>query len=424
MKLVILRVKQSMRMGECILDKTLLILGAGPDQIPGILKAKEMGIYTIALDGNENADGATYANEFYKASIKHFEQIEQFIKTYTTRQIDGVIAFGVDIASIIAKTADLLGVNHTCSEQSATLSENKFLSKEFMLKHNINIPHYQKIHTIDEINCFASVNNFPVILKPIDNSAARGISFISSSKDIKKAFEEALTNTKQGYLLAESFLAGPQISSESFIIDGEIYNIGFADRNYDDLEKFLPNIIENGGDLPSIYMNENHKKQLYSYLKIISKELNIKNGIIKGDLVIHNDELYIIEFALRLSGGNFSTIEIPYSTGVDFLKIAILLHLGFSIDKQDLEIKSNKSLSLRYKFAEELTKGKIKNIQKPLTKENIIFENFHFKAGDTLLQKTANHASRLGFAIATGSSRDEAIKNAQCYLDQVEITLE
>lgn len=424
MKLVISQVKQSMQMEGCILDKTLLVLGAGPDQIPGILKAKVMGIYTIALDGNENADGATYANEFYKVSIKHFEQIEQFIKTYTTRKIDGVIAFGVDIASIIAKTADLLGVNYTCSEQSATLSENKYLSKEFMLKHNINIPHYQKIHLIEEMKDFTSVNNFPVILKPIDNSASRGISFISSSEDIKNAFEEALINTKQDYLLAESFLSGPQISSESFIIDGEVYNIGFADRNYDDLEKFLPNIIENGGDLPSIYMDEKHKLQLYSYLKTISQELNIKNGIIKGDLVIHNDELYIIEFALRLSGGNFSTIEIPYSTGVDFLKIAILLHLGLPIEKEDLEIKSNKSLSLRYKFAEELTKGKIKEILKPLEKENIIYENFHFKVGDTLLQKTANHASRLGFAIATGDGREEAIQNAQKYLDSVEITLE
>jgi biotin carboxylase len=413
-----------MQMEGSILDRTLLVLGAGPDQIPGILKAKEMGVYTIALDGNENADGATYANEFYKVSIKHFEQIEQFIKTYTTRKIDGVIAFGVDIASIIAKTADLLGVNYTCSEQSTTLSENKYLSKEFMLKHNINIPHYQKIHSIEEMKHFASANNFPVILKPIDNSAARGISFISSSEDIKNAFEEALVNTKQDYLLTESFLAGPQISSESFIIDGEVYNIGFADRNYDDLEKFLPNIIENGGDLPSIYMDEKHKLQLYSYLKTISQELNIQNGIIKGDLVIHNDELYIIEFALRLSGGNFSTIEIPYSTGVDFLKIAILLHLGLPIEKEDLEIKSNKSLSLRYKFAEELTKGKIKEILKPLEKENIIYENFHFKVGDTLLQKTANHASRLGFAIATGDGREEAIENAQKYLDSVEITLE
>ncbi len=118
------------------------------------------------------------------------------------------------------------------------------------------------------------------------------------------------------------------------------------------MDKFLPNIIENGGDLPSIFMKEKHKLQLEKYLEIISKELNIKNGVIKGDIVIYNDELYIIEFALRLSGGNFSTIEIPESTGVDFLKVAIKLHMNLEIDEKELMINKNDSISLRYKFLE------------------------------------------------------------------------
>ena len=44
-----------MPMEVCTLDKTLLVLGGGPDQLPGVLKAKEMGIYTIVLDGNPDA---------------------------------------------------------------------------------------------------------------------------------------------------------------------------------------------------------------------------------------------------------------------------------------------------------------------------------------------------------------------------------
>lgn len=77
-----------MQMGECSLDKTLLVLGGGPDQLPGILKAKEMGIYTIVLDGNKEADAKEYADEFYPVSIKHFEQIEQFIKTRLTKKVN------------------------------------------------------------------------------------------------------------------------------------------------------------------------------------------------------------------------------------------------------------------------------------------------------------------------------------------------
>lgn len=406
------------------MDKTLLILGAGVDQIPGILKTKEMEIYTIVLDGNSNAEGKKYADEFYTVSIKHFEQIEDFIKNKLSKKVDGVIAFGVDIASIIAKTADILGVNYTISYESAKLSEDKFLAKEFMNKYNIAIPNYKIVNDIIEIEEFINNYGLPIVIKPIDNSAARGISYVDSRDNLEKYYNYALEFSKQKKVQVEKYLDGPQISTESFVIDGEIYNIGFSDRNYTDMNKFLPNIIENGGDLPSIFMKEKHKNELTNYLRIISKKLNIKNGVIKGDIVIHNDKLFIIEFALRLSGGNFSTIEIPQNTGIDFIKIAIKLHMGMKINKKELIQTKNDYISLRYKFIEEEKGGVIKKINFPKKDNNIILSNLHVKVGDKVSSKTTDHAKRLGFAIAKGNNREDAIYNAQNYLDNVEIIFE
>ncbi len=413
-----------MQTGECILDKTLLILGAGVDQVPGILKAKEMGVYTIALDGNPNAEGKKYADEFYIVSIKHFDQIEDFIKHKLSKKVDGVIAFGVDIASIVSKTADLLGVNYTIPDESAKLSEDKFLAKEFMKKYNIPIPEYQIVKSVKDIKKFIDKFGLPIVVKPVDNSAARGISFVNDVSNLERYYKYALEFSNQKRVQVEKYLTGYQISTESFVINGEIYNIGFADRNYDDIEKFLPNIIENGGDLPSTYIKEKHKTKLSNYFKIISKELKIKNGVIKGDIVLHNDEVYIIEFALRLSGGNFSTIEIPANTGVDFIKIAIKLHLNMKIDKEELIQTKNDCISLRYKFVEEAKGGKITDIIFPEKDDNIVLSNFHIKIGDIVSNKTTDHAKRLGFAIAKGNSRKDAILNAQNYLDKMEIIFE
>jgi len=415
-----------MQMAVCTLGKTLLVLGAGADQIPGFQKAKEMGIYTIALDGNPNAAAKDYADEFYVASIKHFEQIQTFLKNSLKKPVDGVIAFGVDIASIIAKTADILHVNHTVPAQSALLSEDKFLAKEFMASHAINIPPFRLVKTIEEIEDFILHVGLPIIIKPVDNSAARGISYVIHRDQVYAAFEDALKNSKSQKIIAEKFLSGPQISSESFVINGVIHNIGFADRNYDGMERFLPNIIENGGDLPSQFMLEKHKNTLTHYLKIIADTLDIKNGVIKCDLVIHNDELYIIEFALRLSGGNFSTIEIPENTGIDFIKIAIKLHLNMPISNDQLIATKNEYISLRYKFSEDLNVngGIIQKIIIPCKNKNILFNQFHIKIGNTIPIKTTNHASRLGYAIAKGISRQNAIQNAQQFLDAIRIDVE
>lgn len=424
MTLLILRDKQSMQMVVCTLDKTLLVLGAGVDQIPGFQKAREMGIYTIALDGNPNSAAKDFADEFYVVSIKHFEQIKMFLDNSLKKPIDGVIAFGVDIASIIAKTADILNANWTIPAQSALLSEDKFLAKEFMASHTINIPPFKLVKTIEQIEDFLLHVSLPIIIKPVDNSAARGISYVSHRDQINAAFEDALKNSKSQKVIVEKFLSGPQISSESFVINGLIHNIGFADRNYDDMERFLPNIIENGGDLPSQFMLEKHKKTLEHDLKIIANSLEIKNGVIKGDLVIHNDELYIIEFALRLSGGNFSTIEIPENTGIDFIKIALKLHLNMPISNAELISTKNEYISLRYKFSEDLNGGIIKKIIMPCENKNILFKQFHTNVGDTMPTKTTHHASRLGYAIARGSSRQDAMQNAQQFLDAIRIDVE
>lgn len=404
--------------------RKLLILGGGIDQIPGILKAKEMGIYTIVLDGNIHAKAKDIADEFYQVSIKHIEQVEYFVLNTLKHTVDGVIAFGVDIPYILAKTADMLNVNYTISSQNAKLSEDKFQSKEFMNKHNIPIPQYKLIHSLDDLQPFIQKYNFPIILKPVDNSAARGISYIENFNNLENYFNYALRYSNQKKIIAENFLTGPQITTEAIVVNSKVYNICCSDRNYSDMHRFLPNIIENGGDLPSINMKKHHHEQLLKYLNIITQELSIQNGIIKGDIVINHDRLIIIEFALRLSGGNFSGFQIQENTGVDFLKLAIKIHLNIPIHQNELIITKNRNLSVRFKFSEDERVGIIKRIIPPIKNDNILLSNFHIKKGDKITNKTSNHAERLGFAIATGIDRNEAIQNAQSFLDNVEIIFE
>lgn len=411
-----------MRMVECILDKKLLILGAGPDQVAGILKAKEMGIYTIALDGNKDAIGFKYSDEFYEVNIKSLDEVDSFLDSYFS-PIDGVIAFGVDIPYIIAHAATKLDVNYTISKQSAKKSEDKFIAKELMKKMGLKIPEYKLVNNKSQIEDFIVKVGFPIIIKPVDNSAARGISYINSYENLEDYYHHALSLSEKKMVIVENYLKGPQISTESFIINEKIYNIGFADRNYNDMGRFLPNIIENGGDLPSIFIKEKHKIQLKRYLAIISKEMNIKNGVIKGDIVIYNDELYVIEFALRLSGGNFSTIEIPESTGVDFLRIAIKLHLNLEVSEEELEIKKNDSISLRYKFLEDIDIQSINNIIVPPKESFIIEYKIYLKEGDLLIDnKTKNHLQRVAYVISRGTSRLEAIEYANNFLNKIEFT--
>jgi hypothetical protein len=257
-------------------NKNLLILGAGLDQVPGIQKAKDLGCYTIVLDGNSNSIGKEISDEFYTVNIKDYIEIETFLKNYNSKRIDGVIAYGVDIPTIIAKTADFLGVNYTIPTKSAIISEDKYESKIFMEQNNISIPKFKLIKNLEDIYIFAEKNGFPLIIKPVDNSASRGIIFINNVTEIEKAYYYALKFSKNKKIIVESYLSGNQVSSETLVINGKIFHLGFLDRNYDKNEMFYPNIIEDGGDMPSVYMKNTHIKQLTKFYEVIAKKLNIK----------------------------------------------------------------------------------------------------------------------------------------------------
>ena len=68
--------------------KKLLVLAAGILQVPVIKKAKEMGLYVIAADGNPDAVGLQYAD---KAIIANITSEDKMLGIARQEQIDGVI---------------------------------------------------------------------------------------------------------------------------------------------------------------------------------------------------------------------------------------------------------------------------------------------------------------------------------------------
>ncbi len=389
--------------------KNLLILGTGKDQVFGIKKAKQMGLYTIGLDLNEFSDGVKLVDEFYRVNIKDEKEVEEFLNEYKN-PINGVIAFGVDIPEILAKAAEIKDVCYYTDYNTALISKDKYKAKKRMEKYGVKLPKFSKIETFEDLIKRIKEFGYPCVLKPVDNSGARGVLRITEAVDLKWAFNYSKSLSKGGYLILEEFLDGMQISSESFIVNGKVYTVGLSERNYEFLDKFVPFIIENGGDLPPLLTNKQREK-IDEQISKCAKAFGVKNGVIKGDLVVHEGKIFVIEVALRLSGGHFSSIEIPLNTGVDFLKYAILMSLGKKIDSENLKYKLEKYVSLRYIFPYK--KGVIKILQFPewfKTSKDIVAYDFYYKTGDTANYPVKSHPERLGFFIITSDKKENVQK--------------
>ena len=172
---------------------------------------------------------------------------------------------------------------------------------------------------------------------------------VAQVADLDKAFLFARSHSPSERVMVEQYLDGPQVSTESVVVDGRCYTPGFSDRNYEYLERYAPFFIENGGDLPSHLPLEIQQK-VKDVVAKAAAALGITNGTVKGDIVVHKGEAYVIELAARLSGGFFCTREIPLNTGVDFVGAAIKVALGETVTPDELEPKHVTPVIQRYAF--------------------------------------------------------------------------
>ena len=401
--------------------KTLLILGAGKEQVAAIAAARTKGIRAVVLDMNPAADGRALADEFHLVSTRDRDAILKFVAGYPNK-IDGVMTIASDIPHMVVAAAEALGVCHV-PLPVAELCVHKLHMKEKLREAGVNVPAFARISSLDDLKAFIAEAGFPIIIKPVDNSGARGVQRLTKGMDIAQALDYSRAFAFGGEVIAEKFIGGLQISTEGLMHDGIFHCTGFADRNYARLDDAVPFMVEDGGDIPTI-LNAHDKKLVEAEFEKAARALGIDWGPAKGDMIFGADgKPYVIEIAARLSGGNFCYDKVPWSTGVDIVDILVDMAVGNDVDPTRFSPTHNFATSQRYFFP---APGKIRNIQGLAAAQampHIRKVDVWAKAGDAIAA-AENHPARVGYVISCAPTREEAVAAAQAAVARVEFEVE
>lgn len=402
------------------MQKKLLLLGAGFEQKIVIDHAHNLGIHVIAVDANPDAEGLKIADTPIVNDIKNIDELCVIAKKYS---IDGVMTHAVEIPHIVSRVSERMNLPGL-SSAIADRATNK-LSRIKCFKNN-KIPSPLFEHASSKEEAYQKVKNmkFPIVIKPIDNAGSRGVSKIEKIDDIHKGFNDAILFSNEKTVLIEEFLIGPEISTESIILNGKIITTGFADRNYTIKERFKPHMIENGHTIPSILSNDKQKK-IIQVAEDAIRAIGINFGVAKGDLILDNDKPKVLEMAARTSGGRFASDMVPLSSGVNIIPALIQMSLGLDVNMEFLRVKYEKAVSQRFFFP---SPGKIINIKnidcaRSLSGVYEIFLRNDIKIGGNIKPIT-NHSDRVGYVIATGNSRDQAVNISEQVVNMVDIEVE
>lgn len=392
--------------------KSLLIIGAGIEACEGIKIARNMGLKLIIVDGNSSAPGFEFADIKIVVSTYDGPLITQKVSELKLSgvNIDGVIAMCSDVplsAACVSNSFNLPGL----SIDTATLVADKLLMKKRLQQMGIPIPKFSAVSSLASLNNIAKKWGYPFVIKPVDSRGARGVQLIESSTQLESAFILAFKESPTQRVMVEEYLSGPQISTETLIENGICSTLGFADRNYEWLDRTKPFIIENGGDSPS-NLSLKQQKQIISTVESAALALGITQGVAKGDMVFTQDGPKVIEIAGRLSGGYFSTTQIPLATGVNFVEQAIKLALGESLNIDDITPSKQQGVAIRYLDLKPGTVDKVLHIDKAFASEGVRMLSIFLRPGDQIYS-LVNHTQRSGFVICTGGGKEEAVNRAQ-----------
>ena len=388
------------------MSKTILLLGAGIEQTIAIELAKKMGLRVIAVDGNPNAQGLKIADVGINADIKNVKAMIEIGKKY---KIDGVMTHAVEIPQVVATVAKALNLP-SLDPEIAERATNKLERIKCLREHGVCCPNFEIAKTAEEAKRKAKKIGFPCVFKPIDSAGARGVKKVRKIEEVKNAFKEALFNSKRNrIILIEEFLEGKEISTESVIYQNKIITTGFGDRNYSRKEEFEPYFVEDGHNVPSS-IPEKVKEEVLKTVNSAIRALGINWGVAKGDILIKDNSVYILEMAARTSGGWFCAGTVPIATGVNILKPLIKMSIGEFVEEIDLEPKYNRAACQRYIIpTEEGIFKKIEGIEKARKMPGVkIFVTFNMPKKGELIKKSTNNSERYGQLIAEG----ENIRNA------------
>lgn len=273
--------------------KRLLIMGGMQISCEIVRHAQKMGIYTIVADyyPMEKSPAKVIADKAIEVSVT---DVDAVVKAIKAEKADGVIVGFNDMLlpyyAEICKKANL--PCYGTKEQFETLiakDQYKALCRQF------GVP------TIPEYNVNADGIQFPVLVKPVDNSGSRGISICHNRQELKEAVETGQKASKTGKVLIERYMNGREVTVFWTFQDGNYYLSALANRHVKHNQGMDVIPLPVGYTFPSMFLTK-YRKEVEENCKRMFQHLGLKNGMMFMQCKVESKTRYVYDLGFRLTG--------------------------------------------------------------------------------------------------------------------------
>lgn len=320
--------------------KKLLMLGTSYASCEMIRYAKSIGVYTIVTDylEPEKSIAKLISDEYWMINTGDIDILEAKCRK---DKIDGVCCgiseFNLEVAMELCRR---LGLKSYCTPEAWHFSRDKDDFKALCRKLQAPIAKDYFISAELSDDELESVE-FPVVVKPVDLSGNRGISYCHNKDELVQAYKYALSCSKSEKIIVEKMLHGEEWYGTYALANGDISLIAL------NAMYAQPGEPKNCYTITTTVSNhvDRYCEEISPKIEELLRAVGCTDGIVWVQVMLdEDDKFYIIEMGYRMDG---EMMFIPYKDliGFDTIKWLVETALGIEHTKEDLPDPQTKAFT-------------------------------------------------------------------------------
>jgi biotin carboxylase len=254
----------------------------------------------------------------------------RIVKIAEDRPFDAIVNVDDVTTVVAAQAATKLGLVSN-SVDAARITRDKYLARRALKQAGLVVPSFRRTTIDADPAVEARRAPYPCVLKPVAQSASRGVIRANDRAEFLLAFERIAAMLKddggeQRQIVVESFIPGPEVALEGLLDRGKLRVLALFDK---------PDPLDGPFFEETIYVtpsrhSEEMQQAIVETVERASEAFGLRHGPIHAELRLSPDGPCILEVAARSIGGLCSN---ALRFGVDMsLEELILRHAA------DLEI--------------------------------------------------------------------------------------
>lgn len=396
---------------EHVTVPSLVILGAGEDQLPAYLEGRRLGYHVVGVDQRADALAGPVSDEFLQVTTRDAEAIASRLGE---RPVAAVISPASDAAQAsVAALSRRYGCPRVGSELAVRASVDKGFFRRTLTGLGYPQPGYLQSRDPAVLASAGQRLRLPVVVKPADSSGSKGLTMCREASDLPSAVALALRHSFRGEIIIEELVHGRHFSMEQFMYRGEPALTVVTERQLAGSRHMVSGAHILPADLPSPLAT-----RLREMSATVLAELGHRDGPVNIDFVLSgDDEIYLIELNARL-GGNGMPMLTREAYGVNTVEATIRLAVGDPVRPVPRQSPKHVMLQILQAPRAGILAG-VSGVAEAMAVPGIIDLRLFASAGDHVLPYTqASH--KLGYLLAATEERSgllAAVELAQKALD-------